>query len=105
MSTQQVTSKAKDTLKSVKEMLEKAEESVHKELTKAAPKVSKTLDTSMDAASKGFQSTIKTIDTRTEKEQLALLQGYRKFLAGQLDYVDSRIRGLEKGRQEQAPAK
>jgi len=35
------------------------------------------------------------IDTRMGKEQLELLRAYRKFLAGQVKFVDSKLRSLE----------
>ncbi len=101
MSSQQTSTKAKETLKALRDMLEKAEDTVHKELAKAAPAVSKSLDGSLEKAEKGFRETMKTIDTRTEKEQLGLLTAYRKFLSGQSNYVDSRIDELQKRSQEQ----
>lgn len=95
MSSEQVTEKAKQTLKAMVELLEKAEESTHKALEKAAPTVQKSIDTSVEAAAKGFTATMQTIDGATTDDQLKLLRAYRKFLGGQADYVDSRIRDLE----------
>ncbi len=101
MSSEQVTERAKQTLKTVKEFLEKAEESTHKALEKAAPAVQKSIDSSVDAAAKGFTATMQTIDGATQEDQLKLLTAYRKFLGGQADYVDNRIRALK----ERAPKK
>jgi small-conductance mechanosensitive channel len=95
MSSEQLTERAKDTLKAVREKLEKAEEAAHKGLVKAAPAVQKSLDASLDAASKGFNATMKTIGSATEREQLPLLRAYSRFLTGQAEYVQSRIRVLE----------
>ncbi len=95
MSSDQVTEKAKQTWKSVKEMLEKAEESTHKALEKAAPAVAKSIDSSLETAAKGFNTTIKSIDGATGGDQVKLLRAYRRFLSGQVDFVDSRIRDLE----------
>ncbi len=95
MSSEQVSEKAKQTLKSVREMLEKAEDSTHKALDKAAPKIAKSIDDSMEAAAKGFSATMKSIDGATSGDQVKLLKAYRKFLGGQADYVDSRIKALE----------
>ncbi len=91
---------AKSTLQSVKELLEKAEESARTALNKATPAVQKSVVTSMDAAAKGFNATMKSIDGATSKEQLELLKAYRKVLGGQVDFVDSRIKTLES---KQAP--
>ena len=95
MSTDEVSEKTRQALKSVRELLEKAEQTARKELTKAAPAVQKSLDASLEAAANGFNATMKTVDSRTEQEQLGLLKGYRKFLAGQIEFVDSRIRSIE----------
>jgi len=95
MSSEDLSEKAKQTLKSVKELLEKAEESTQKALEKAAPKLQKSVDSSMDAAAKGFSATMKAIDGATAREQLELLRGYRRFINGQGELVDSRIRVLE----------
>lgn len=95
MSTEQATERAKETLKSLKEWLQKMKKTTEQEFNKAAPEVRKSLDRSLGAASKAFGSTMKTIDTKTEKEQLELLKAYRRFLSGQSGYVDSRVKSLE----------
>ena len=95
MSTEQVAEKAKQTLKTMKELLEKAEESIHRALEKAAPAVQKSIDASVEAAAKAFSATMQTIDSVATEDQLKLLTAYRKFLGGQADYVDDRIRALE----------
>src|SRR5215472_7624653 len=100
MASKKVTDKTKQTLKSVKELLEKAEDSTHKAITKAAPKVQKSLDTSMESAGKAFNSTMKTIEGATVEDQIRLLRAYRKFLGGQADFVDSRIAKLGSKSQE-----
>ena len=95
MGSEDLSAKAKQTLKSVKELLEKAEESTQKALEKAAPKVQKSVDDSMDSAAKGFTSTMKAIDGATAREQLGVLKAYRRFINGQGEFVDSRIKVLE----------
>ena len=95
-SSDQVTKKAKETLKIVRELLEKAEDSTHRVLERAAPAVQKSVDASMEAAAKGFSSTMKSIDGVAARDQVKLLRAYRKFLSGQADLVESRIRALER---------
>jgi len=95
MSTGDTSQGVKSTLQTVRELLEKAEESARKAVEKATPAVQKSVSTSMDAAGKGFNATMKSIDSATTREQLELLKAYRKVLGGQVDYVDSRIRTLE----------
>lgn len=94
MTAEQGTGAARQTLKTVREMLEKAEESAHTALKKAAPAVQKSVDASLEAASKGFTATMKSVDGGTAKEQAELLKAYRKVLAAQLDLVDSRLNTL-----------
>ena len=91
----EVPEKTRDTLKSIRELLEKAEQMARKELTKAAPAVQKSLDASLEVAARGFNATMKNIDARTEKEQLGLLEAYGKFLAGQTEFVETKLRSLQ----------
>ncbi len=95
MSTGGANEGAKSTLKTMRELLEKAEDSARNALNKAAPAVQKSVETSMDAASKGFAATMKSLDGATTKEQLEVLKAYRRLLGGQIDFVDSRIKALE----------
>ncbi len=95
MSTEQASEKAKETWKSAKKLAAKAGDSVQKELDKAGPALQKSLDTSMDSAGKFFNSTIKSIDTHTEKEQLELLRAYKKLLNHQSGFVDTKLKSLE----------
>lgn len=76
-------------------MLEKAELTVHMELKKAAPSVQKSLDNSLEAVAKAFDSTIRTIDSKTETEQIGLLKAYRKFLTEQAEFVEVKLKRLE----------
>jgi hypothetical protein len=105
MSSEPVKERAKQTLKAVRELLEKAEETTHKALEETAPKVAKSIDASMEAAAKGFSSTMKSIDGATGGDQVKLLKAYKKFLGGQLEFVDSRIKAVEEKKQKDpAPA-
>jgi hypothetical protein len=95
LSSEDLSEKAKQTIKAFKELLEKAEESTERALVRAAPKVQKSVDASLDTAAKGFTATMKAIDGATSREQLELLRAYRKFISGQVELLDSRIRTLE----------
>jgi vacuolar-type H+-ATPase subunit E/Vma4 len=101
VSSDQVAQKARETLKAARDMLEKAHKTTHAALEKAAPAVQKSIDSSMEAAAKGFSSTMKSIDDAATGDQVKLLRAYRKFLSGQVDFVESRIKALE-GRSQQA---
>ena len=95
MSRDKVAEKGKDALRAVRDLLEKAEETTHKALVRAAPAVQRSVDASMQAAGKGFTATMKSIDGATAKEQLELLKMYNNFLSGQLEYIQSRIMVLQ----------
>ena len=106
MSSDQVTEKAKQTFKSVREILEKAEESTHRALNKAAPAFQKSLDSSMETAARAFEKTVKSIDGATASDQVMLFKAYRRFLGGQVSFVESRIKALEeKSQAEPQPTK
>ena len=95
MSTEEVRQKAKDALKSVREVIEKTEAAAHEALDRAAPALQKSIDASMDAAAKGFTATMKSVEGATTVDQVKILKAYRKFLAGQAGYVEARIKDLE----------
>ena len=100
MSAEQAPGKARQTLKAVRELLEKAEDSTHKALEKAAPAVQRSIDSSLEAAAAGFDKTMTTIDGATQGDQLKLLKAYKKFLGGQADYIDRRIGDIEAKREK-----
>ena len=75
MSAEQTEGRTKQTLKVVKDLLEKAEVSTQKSLGKAAPAV-KSIDASLEAAARGFNSTLQTIDGATVEDQVMLLRAY-----------------------------
>ena len=103
MSAEQVSQKAKQTVRSVKDLLEKAEDSAHKALDRAAPALAKSLDASLEAASNAFMKTTKTIDGATTDEQVKLFRAYKKLLEGQVGFLDTRIRALEERGQPRQP--
>jgi len=60
----------KEAWKALKDFLEKAEGAVRRELTRATPAVRKSLESSLESASKLFASTMKALDRHTEREQV-----------------------------------
>ena len=104
MSTGQAT---RDTWDTLKELLDRTEAQVRKEVNQAAPVVRRSVGASIEAATRGFDSTMKKISHHTETEQLELLKAYHRFLSGQIDFVDSRLKELEHHSQTrpEAPAR
>jgi hypothetical protein len=96
MSSEEVEAKAKETLRSVRELLKAVTESVDAELGKNAPRVANTLDRSFETASKSLTDTLRVIDRQTGKEQLELLKACRSFIQKQAEIVQGRISGLGK---------
>lgn len=98
-------SRGRQTMKSVRQILDKAEKSAQTALKKAAPAVQKSVETSMEAASKGFTATMRSIDTATAREQFDLLNAYKKVLSAQVNLVDSRLNTiLSKGQETKSEA-
>ena len=95
MSSEEVKAKAKETLRSVKELLKTVTEGVDAELKKNAPRVANTLDRSFETASKSLTDTLGVIDRKTGKEQLELLKAYKSFIQKQAEILQGRISDLE----------
>ncbi len=95
MSAQEVKEKAKETAKSVAELLDSVKRAANARLAKEAPKVANALDSSFDRAAKGMKDTLKTIDKRTSKEQAELLSAYRSFLQKQTEIIDKKIASMQ----------
>lgn len=95
MSSSQVSKKAKDTMKSVKENLERAKTTTQNAIGRATPVMAKSLDSTMETASNVLSKTAKTIDSATASDQARLYRAYRKLLMGQVEFVDQRVKALE----------
>lgn len=95
MSTEEVRAKAKQTAKSVGELLDAVKKAAHARLSKEAPRVVNALDSSFDKASKGLADTLKTIDKRTSKEQAELLKAYKSFLQKQAEIIEKKMASMK----------
>ena len=95
MSSEEVKAKAKETLRSVRELMKAVTKSVDDELKKSAPRVANTLDRSFETASKSLNDTLRIIDRKTGREQLELLKAYSSFIQKQAEIVQGRISDLE----------
>lgn len=69
-------------------------ESTTKFVQDVSPKVSATIDESLERASETFKRTMTTIDTQTKPQQVKLLQAYRTFLSRQVDAIEKRLKKL-----------
>jgi len=84
-----------DGWETLKNLLERTEADIRRELRGAPPVVEYYLRVPIEAATRAFDGTMKSISNSTEKEQLELLRTYRKFLSGQMLLVESRLRELD----------
>jgi hypothetical protein len=91
-----VTEATKDTWETLRELQEKTETELRKEISKAAPGVQRFMGVSIEAGTKEFDATMKAVSDHTEEEQIDLLRAYRRFLSGQLRFVDFRLSELDK---------
>jgi gas vesicle protein len=95
--TDKVNKSVRDTVKSAEDFIESTKKSLQAELSKTTPKVEHALDQSLDDAGRALENALKSVEEKTSREQLGVLNGYRTFLQGQIAFVDDRIRAIKKG--------
>jgi len=60
-----------------------------------APKVSATIDKTLEKTSETFKQTMNTIDAQTKTQQVKLLRAYKSFLSKQVDVIEKRLKRLQ----------
>jgi ElaB/YqjD/DUF883 family membrane-anchored ribosome-binding protein len=60
-----------------------------------APKVSATIDETLEKTSETFKRTITSIDSETKPQQVKLLRAYKSFLSKQVDVIEKRLKNLK----------
>jgi len=83
--------------KSTEEFIESTKESLRKELSKRAPKIQHDLDKSFEDAGRGLSNAISSIEKKTNREQIDLLNAYKTFLKKQTAFVDNRVKKIRRG--------
>jgi len=58
------------------------------------PKVSATIDETLEKTSETFKRTMKSIDAETKTQQVKLLRAYKSFLSKQIDVIEKRLKTL-----------
>ena len=56
-----------------------------------APKVSATIDETLEKTSESFKRTMNSIDSETKTQQVKLLRAYKSFLSKQVDVIEKRL--------------
>lgn len=70
-------------------------ESTSKFVQTTAPKISSTIDETIDKAAETFERTMTNIGTQTKPQQVKLLKAYRSFLSKQVDLIEKRLKKLK----------
>ena len=97
MSTAERVSKSvRDSIKSTEEFIESTKKSVQTELSRTTPRIEHALDRPLDQAGQALSNALASLDKKTSREQLEVLNGYRTFLQGQIAFVDDRIKAIKK---------
>ena len=65
--------------------------STTKFVKEVSPKVSATIDESLEKASEVFARTMTQIDSQTSPQQVKLLKAYKSFLSKQVDMIEKRL--------------
>src|SRR5256712_5745353 len=60
-----------------------------------APKVSATIDETLEKTSVTFKRTMNAIDAETKTQQVKLLRAYKSFLSKQVDVIEKRLKNLK----------
>jgi len=94
--TDRVSKSLRDTIKNTQEFIDSTKKSLQTELSETTPKFEHALDQSLDEAGRALSNTLKSVEKKTRREQLELLNGYRTFLKGQVAFVDDRIKAIKK---------
>ena len=86
----------RDTIKSTEEFIDSTTKLLQAEFSKRAPEIEHALDRSLEEAGQALSNALTSLDNKTNREQLELLNGYRTFLQDQIAFVDERIKAIKK---------
>jgi hypothetical protein len=75
--------------------LASAVDSTSRFVQEKAPKVSATIDETLEKTSETFKRTMNTIDAETKTQQVKLLRAYKSFLSKQVDAIEKRLKSLK----------
>ena len=84
-----------DGWETLRNLLEKTEGEVRRELRAASPVVGCYLRVPMESAMRAFDGTMRSISNSSEKEQVEMLRTYHSLLTGQMGFVEARLRELD----------
>jgi hypothetical protein len=76
--------------------MESTKQSLQKELSERAPKIQHDLDRSLEDAGRGLSNVLSSMEKKTNREQVDLLNAYKSFLKKQTAFVDDRLKSIRK---------
>jgi hypothetical protein len=94
---ERVNKSVRDSIKSTEEFIESTKKSLQAQFSEKAPGIEHALDRPLEQAGQALSNALTSVDKKTSREQLELLNGYRAFLQGQIAFVDERIKAIKKG--------
>ncbi len=71
-------------------------DSTEKFVQDVTPKVSATLDETIEKTSETFKRTMSAIERQTRQQQVSLLRAYKSFLSTQVDMIEKRLKKLKR---------
>jgi hypothetical protein len=83
-------------IKTAEEFIKSTKESLQMELSKTAPNLQHDLDRSLEEAGRGLSNALNSIQNKTNREQVDLLNAYKSFLQRQISFVDDRLKSIRK---------
>jgi hypothetical protein len=83
-------------IKSAEDFIESTKKSLQVELCKTAPNIQHDLDKSLDEAGKALSNALSSIENKTNRQQIDLLDSYKSFLQKQITFVDDRLKAIKK---------
>jgi len=83
-------------IKTAEEFIKSTKESLQMELSKTAPNLQHDLDRSLEEAGRGLSNALSSLQNKTNREQVDLLNAYKSFLQKQITFVDDRLKAIRK---------
>jgi len=94
--TEKVRDSMTSSIKNVEDFIRSTKESLQLELSKTAPNIQHDLDGSLQEAGRALSNALSSIENKTNREQVDLLDAYKSFLQKQIAFVDDRLKTIRR---------
>jgi F0F1-type ATP synthase membrane subunit b/b' len=92
--TQRVRDNVRKSIGDAEEFIKNTKKNLQEELSKTTPRIQHDLDRSLEEAGRALSNALDSVDKKTRREQMELLNGYRSFLQRQVSFVDDKIKKI-----------